>query len=567
VQPVTEAVRVTEAAEEQPVDCDAKRHTMTLKRRAILATGLVLLSLLSLMAVGLAAMRVSGMNDNKARVYQLLQSTYATVSELEQAAAGGLLTEAQAKEVATQILRNNIYSETEYVYVADENLNFIAAPLDPELHGTSFHDFRDSAGNSVGNILLRAVENSDGGVAEYTWALRQDDGSVESKLSIARLSDRWNWVVGTGIGFNEVNARFWSTARWQLFIALILAAGIGCFLFWMFRSVLKTLGGEPDAVQLIVQRVADGDLSLSDIDHNIDSNSILGAAVRMRESLHDVLMRVRQSVEQLHYEVEVAEGRAHDVGRVVALQQEETTMVATAMKEMSSSADMVSESANNAAAATQQADTDGRRARQTMQSAVGSIERLAEQISDASRVIGSLADNVTDIVSVLDVIRGVAEQTNLLALNAAIEAARAGEQGRGFAVVADEVRNLARRTQESTSEIQSMIERLEESSRNAIRSMDESRQSGESTVGETREGAAALAEIVLALSTISDMNHQIASAAEQQTTVSADITQRVNRIADSSQDTLALSESNQESATALRKLSEVLEEQVAKFRV
>ena len=541
---------------------------MTLKLRAITATGCVLLALLCLMAVGLAALRLSGMNDNKARVYQLLQSTYATISELEQAAITGLLTEEQAKEAATRILRNNIYSETEYVYVADENLNFVAAPLDPELHGTSFHDFRDADGNSVGNILLEAVQRFDGGgIAEYAWTQRQDDGSVESKLSIARISDHWNWVVGTGIGFNEVNTRFWATARWQLFIAVVLAALVGGFLVFTFRNVLTTLGGEPALVHRLVRRAADGDLTSSEIKDDVDPFSILGATIKMRASLHDVLMRVRQTADQLQHEVGVADGRTHDVGRVVAIQRAETDMVATAMKEMSSSAEMVSESANNAAAATQQADTDGRRARQTMQAAVKSIEKLAHQISGASGVIGSLADDVTNIVSVLDVIRGIAEQTNLLALNAAIEAARAGEQGRGFAVVADEVRNLARRTQESTSEIQSMIERLEEGSRNAIQSMDESRRSGEATVVETREGAAALGEIVSALSTISDMNHQIASAAEQQTTVSADITERVSRIADTSQDTLALSESNQASAKALRQLSATLEEQIARFKV
>src|SRR5690606_1829938 len=97
----------------------------------------------------------------------------------------------------------------------------VAAPLDPQLHGTSFHDFRDAEGGSVGDILLRAVASARGDTARYHWTQKQADGSIENKISVARLSPRWNWIVGTGIGSHEVNARFWETARWQLMICLL----------------------------------------------------------------------------------------------------------------------------------------------------------------------------------------------------------------------------------------------------------------------------------------------------------------------------------------------------------
>ena len=198
---------------------------------------------------------------------------------------------------------------------------------------------------------------------------------------------------------------------------------------------------------------------------------------------------------------------------------------------------------------------------------VQSVSQLAKEIEHGANVVNSLQGDVGNIVTVLDVIRGIAEQTNLLALNAAIEAARAGEQGRGFAVVADEVRTLASRTQESTQEIQDMIERLQTGASEAVKVMEGGKESGDLTVGKANAAEGSLDEITSAISTISDMTTQIASAIEEQSAVSEDINRNLTRIQDIAVDTASDTGASTGASRELLGLCDELRGQVTRFKV
>lgn len=529
---------------------------------------LILASFLMLTIVGLTTLRIASSDDNKARVEQLFMSTYNFITEIESYANSGKLTNQQAKELATQLLRENKYHQSEYVYVADENLNFVATPLDPQLHGTSFHEFKDGNGRSVGKILENAVKRNPNGIAEYQWTQKQADGSIEDKLSIARKTPKWGWYVGTGIGFAEVEARFWSSAKWQVLISLVLTAALGVLLFWSTRKLLDDLGGEPNQVLRLVQKVAAGDLTGKVTSQNCTAraDSIYGSMIQLRESMGDIISSIDKSVSQLRQEAQEANKRTTKIDQTFEAQRSEIDMVATAMTQMSASSQTVADSASAAAQSTVEADQQGIKAHDIVDSAVNSIETLAHQIDEASTVITELGNDVSNIVSVLDVIRGIADQTNLLALNAAIEAARAGEQGRGFAVVADEVRNLAKRTQDSTAEIQNMIERLESGSERGVETMTMSKESSVGTVSQTQEAAEALNQIAQALSSITDMNNHIATASEEQNKVGDDISMRINMIAESSHDAAALAHSEKDATEALTQLTDQLENMMSHFR-
>ncbi|THB70290.1 MAG: methyl-accepting chemotaxis protein [Gammaproteobacteria bacterium] len=217
---------------------------------------------------------------------------------------------------------------------------------------------------------------------------------------------------------------------------------------------------------------------------------------------------------------------------MVLSQKAEVDKVATAMTEMSATVHEVARNATEAAEAAQRADEETSKGKMVVSQAIEAIDLLASEVNDAAQVIHRLEQDSDEIGAVLDVIRGIAEQTNLLALNAAIEAARAGEQGRGFAVVADEVRTLAQRTQQSTQEIQNMIERLQSGAQDAVKAMEQGRSRAQVGVEQAAEAGTSLETIAQAVGTISDMNTQIATAAEEQSVVAEEINLNIVSISD-----------------------------------
>ncbi|MDH5898168.1 methyl-accepting chemotaxis protein [Vibrio splendidus] len=539
---------------------------MKLKTQAYLLSGIILIALLALTATGLWTLRVASNMDNKARVTELFKSAYSILTEIEKMAIDGTLEEEQAKQLATRLLRNNIYKDNEYVYVADENMTFVATPLDPQLHGTSFNDFKDGDGNSVGQLIQRVLGNRTGQIIEYTWTQKLPDGTIEEKLSIAEKTPHWGWVVGTGIGFNEVNARFWSTAQWQLFLCVVIAGLILSSLIVSIKRMLALLGGEPKDVREAVQAVAEGRIQTS-FETQAINGSIYHAVQQMSKSLAELVSNLNASMLALRGELQRVEDRAGAIAQLTETQQQSTEMIATAMTEMASSANNVADSAGDTARNTDEADKQSQHTQQLIHNTVDNIQGLAGQLGTASEAVANLDSDVHNIVKVLDVIGDIAEQTNLLALNAAIEAARAGEQGRGFAVVADEVRNLAGRTQSSTKEIQLMINNLQEGSRNAIKTMEVCATTSESTVTESQNASEALQQIVIALESISSMSHQIATAAAEQTQVSDDISKRINMIEESGNQLSNVVTESHNSTQTLASLSNELEAWVNRFEV
>ncbi|MFO4662951.1 methyl-accepting chemotaxis protein [Vibrio cholerae] len=539
---------------------------MKLKTQAYLLSALILTALLVLTATGLWTLRVASNLDNKARVTELFNSAYSILTEVEKLAQEGKMSEPEAKALATRLMRNNLYKDNEYVYVADENMTFVATPLDPQLHDTSFNDFKDGKGNSVGRLIQDVLRNQSGKLVEYTWTQKQADGSIEEKLSIARKTPHWGWVVGTGIGFNEVNARFWSTAQWQLSLCVVIAVAILSLLLVAIRKILLIIGGEPNEVRSAVQAVAQGRIR-TEFATKAPKESIYGAVQQMSSSLADLVTKLEQSMVALRSELASAGTRAKSIAELTDSQQQSTAMIATAMTEMASSANQVADSARDTAFNTDQADQQSQHTQKLIHNTVSNIQGLATQLHTASTAVADLDQDVKNIAKVLDVIGDIAEQTNLLALNAAIEAARAGEQGRGFAVVADEVRNLAGRTQTSTKEIQQMIHNLQEGSRNAIQTIQICGQTSQSSVQESENAASALALIVSALESVSSMSHQIATAAAEQTQVSDDIARRINMIEESGSKLSRVVMESHNSTQTLTKLARELEQWAAHFEV
>ena len=285
------------------------------------------------------------------------------------------------------------------------------------------------------------------------------------------------------------------------------------------------------------------------------------------EKTQAAIQQVQQATVLLHQSSENLARVSQQTVTGIHQQQSETNMAATAMTEMSATVTEVSRSAASASVSAQETNQQASEGYTIVSNTVNSINLLAGEVEKASGVIHRLESESESIGSVLDVIRGIAEQTNLLALNAAIEAARAGEQGRGFAVVADEVRTLAGRTQQSTSEIQEMIERLQAGTGEAVQVMSQSKEQVDKTVEQAQKAGDALSAITSSVSAINDMNTQIATASEEQASVTEGVTENVNNINNVASQTSDGAEQISQATTNLVNISNQLDELVSQFKV
>lgn len=282
-------------------------------------------------------------------------------------------------------------------------------------------------------------------------------------------------------------------------------------------------------------------------------------------SQHQLITQIRQVAHELDQKADQSLGNSHEAAKELQVQQQEVTMVATAVTQMASATNEIASNAENTAAAAQQSSTSSLQGQSLVDNTRQSINLLADEVTQATDVIGDLSRHAHSISSILSTIQGIAEQTNLLALNAAIEAARAGEQGRGFAVVADEVRVLSRRTQDSTQEIHQTIETLQKTTSRAVSLMQTSQSLAANSVTDVNEATNAIGEITQAVALISDMASQIATAAEEQTQVTNEITQNTVAIKDVTDEiSLAAAESLQQ-AQDLKLQAKSLNNLVATF--
>ncbi len=375
-----------------------------------------------------------------------------------------------------------------------------------------------------------------------------------------------DWALGDVRGVLEVNTqiddqiaagnRTTVTILGSFALALIAILTTIAFLFRIM--VGKRLQDVTDRLKDI--SVGDGDLTQRIDVRGKDEISDLSRYFNdFIVKIHETIAHIAKNATQVGDSVRELDALTTEANKGAALQQRETGAIAAAVTEMSATATNVNESAANAARETSSADTSANSGKEIVNQTVEDIDQLSFEVSSAADVIRDLAQQADQIGTVLDVIRGIAEQTNLLALNAAIEAARAGEQGRGFAVVADEVRTLASRTQESTEEIQTMIEGLQNGTRQAVSVMDKSQAQSKKTVERAASAGQSLDEIVAAMEAITHVNNQIAHAAgEQQRTADA-VSQNVNQIQNVAEETAS-------NSGAARQSSDDVSQQVAALR-
>ncbi|BCU08262.1 methyl-accepting chemotaxis protein [Allochromatium tepidum] len=349
-----------------------------------------------------------------------------------------------------------------------------------------------------------------------------------------------------------------------MIVGLALAGILG---FLITHDTLRRLGGEPAQVLAVVNQLAEGDLTTNIHLRPGDETSLMAAMARMVENMRRVLRDVSNASSQVAAAAVELSATSEETNQQVRVEQSETDQVATAMNEMTATVEEVARHAAAAARAAQDTDRETEAGSQVVAQTISAIDLLAQEVESAGQVIARLSEDSAEIGAVLDVIRGVAEQTNLLALNAAIEAARAGEQGRGFAVVAAEVRTLASRTQSSIQDIQEKIERVQNGSAGAVSVMAKGQEMARESVAQARRAGESLQTISAAITSIADMNRQIAGAAEEQTAVAEEINRNIHTISSTVDQTAAGAAHIASASEELARLASMLQERVARFRL
>lgn len=360
-----------------------------------------------------------------------------------------------------------------------------------------------------------------------------NDEEVLSAFTPITIEDV-RWVLLSEINTSEAFKPVWALYKTLFFVVLLTIGIVVGVSYRTTLSIIRPLGGEPTNMRKLTEMVADGNLTFefrprSDGQRH---HGVYGAMQKMVDGLKDMVTDIISSSQQLASTAEQTSVTSQETQKSLEAQKNSIEQVATAVEEMSISVQEVAQNALEVADATNKAKSQSGEANQMLGQTMSDITDLGTEINEATDIIRKLAEDSQSISSVMEVIRGIAEQTNLLALNAAIEAARAGEQGRGFAVVADEVRNLAQKTQESTQDIEKVIDKLQSASREAVSAMDDSQHKAQTTIGKAQSTADAIVQVDTNIEAISQMSELIATAAEEQSSVTQEISQSITNIND-----------------------------------
>ncbi|WP_433771200.1 methyl-accepting chemotaxis protein [Pseudomonas putida] len=539
-------------------------RNMSISRRLSLILIVAVTMLLALGVIMLKQIHEDLYQAKAQKTQHVVQTASGILTYYHELESAGTLTREAAQKQALSAVRGLRYDQNDYFWINDLTPVMLMHPANPKLDGQNLSAIRDPDGFAVFNEMVAIAKAKGAGLVNYRWPKPGASEPVE-KTSYVKLFEPWGWVIGSGVYIDDMQAEFYGQVWKASSIGLGIAVVMVLLVFMIARSIAQPLRETVNAMASI----ASGE---SDLTRSLDTSG-KDEITQLAHHFNAFTAKLRGVIGQLQASATALGQSSSELGNDATQaqqrsqqQSQQMELVATAMNEVTYGVQDVAKNAEQAASEMRDAEAQAQQGQVNIDGSLQQIDTLSSTIDQAVEVIRTLAAESTQIGSVLEVIRSIAEQTNLLALNAAIEAARAGEQGRGFAVVADEVRLLAQRTQKSTAEIQSMIERLQNHSEAAVKVIGESSRASQLTIEQAGLAGSSLNAISQALRNLTGLNASIASATLQQAHVVEDINQNVTQAAGLSHNTALAAEQSSVASVRLKDLSEQLNGLLRQFR-
>ncbi|MDA0110910.1 methyl-accepting chemotaxis protein [Vibrio sp. La 4.2.2] len=502
----------------------------SIQTRLYLLIAIVSITLMVPLVLALVDYQQSLIAAKKTKTRHLVESAYSLVDHYHQQQLSGQLSQQQAQAVAAEAIQSLRYEGNDYFWINDLTPTMVMHPIKPQLNGQNLSQIADPSGKKLFVEMVQVAKQQQAGFVPYLWPKPGLETPVE-KVSYIKAFKPWGWIIGTGVYVDDVQAQVWQAIQKVLITVVIALAFMLACATLISRSIAKPCRETLEALTEIAS--GDGDLSKKLPEQGNDELSHIAAAFnRFTHKLEHIIRDIKPVTDNITQAAISLNAVAQNGASQSQQQQQAVDTVASAMNELHASNQEVANSAQHAAHAATLASEQGQQGSEVIELAASYMQSLSERLTETDNNIKLLASDTQQVGAVLEVIRGVAEQTNLLALNAAIEAARAGEQGRGFAVVADEVRTLATRTQSSTDEIELIIQKLQNQAAQVSQSMTQTQQQSQQTLEQASNAKLALQEIDTQVNAIVALNQQIAEASSQQTLATDEISQNLTQIAD-----------------------------------
>jgi methyl-accepting chemotaxis protein len=538
---------------------------MTLRTKLVTMILGTVFGLFTLFVILLINSREQMMEDRQAKVRNLVEVAYSTVAYYAQEASKGRLSTELAKELAANTLRAMRYDESEYFWINDLSDQMVMHPVRPDLEGKKLDQIKDKNGKFLFAEFNRVVKAQGAGFVDYLWPKPGFDEGVP-KLSFVKGFEPWGWVIGSGIYIDDVDARFKSYALELLAWGVAIGGFLAISLMMLSGNIMTTLGGDPDRAKAIALRIASGDLSSPIPLRTGDQLSLLANMSSMQDTLRIMIQTITDHAIQVEREADRLLSVSNAVADKVRQQSDAASAMAASVEEVAVSIDQIKENAKEAYTLSEKAGVSSQEGGMVIHTAAAEMRKISEAVHTSTQTVEALGKQSDQISSIVNTIREIADQTNLLALNAAIEAARAGEQGRGFAVVADEVRKLAERTGHSTREITDMITRIQEGAHRAASSMQTGVAQVSHGVNLAIEAGTAIQHIRGEAQRVTAVVSDISASINEQSTASNHIAHQLETVARMSEESAVAVRESADSAQHLHSLSAALHQAVSRFK-